>query len=812
LDAPSHRASISLDVVLIRSDFEALRDLWEFADATYCKVTDCIANRQKGLADGLMKNVSAVQVESTHAEATSFGPSHLVSDWEVLPRLEKGHIGRRHEDGTISVDRSEPPDLLLYGPYWRLVRGRYRLEVRCRVRRPRWHLQPVLGVEVIVQNRVQQTWRDFTAEELASGEGTIYFEVPPELGADAGGEARFEFRLYHLRNAQLTIDAVDLHHLKEADAAALPPRRWRLMGRQRLMWRARRDRAGRVRIRRWPVPGTALHGSLPILSLPEGTYRLAVQGRTIPRRDDVPALAVEVIARPWSGRSETERDRIRLCAADFTSAELASGGVIQFCVPADFAIESGDHVPIVVSVIALDDRGFLLDGLTIYEVQDEPGVVGSPVRWRLAGWLRGDVRGRTDIDFHVRVAREERPGIFLRSRRPHHLSLHPGHFRLSFRATAEYVRDLRQPVLAVELTAEPLASPTAHLWWGPRSAPISFLRHEIAASGLATGAVELDFIVPSGLDDDFALCSLVFRHFGNANLTLDALELHEIVCPEIPSPAGRGPVSRRNVLVIGNCQAASLRLGFERAAPLRTRFKVKYQFVDVPQYLHERSVQELREASLLLIQDIQEWKTYPLKEFIPGDIDMVRFPLLYFASPWPFDQYGGLSDPEAHEREWPNLTFSYLDGLLGRLRHQIPDHEARFTAYRDLNIEGIVNYVRLHDFERRRLLRMDDQFGGGIGKYILDNFQTKQLFYTIAHPNGDLLSKLMKRLVELLGIDEPIPFVADLDDLKRQQVPIHPNVARALGITWADEKTLYAHEGLPTTWEAYIRSYITHYG
>jgi hypothetical protein len=668
-----------------------------------------------------------------------------------------------------------------------------------------------LGIEVIVQNRVQQTWRDFTADELASGEVTIDFEVPPELGVDAGGEARFEFRLYHLRNAELTIGAVVLRYLSDADAAPLPLRRWRLMGRQRLMWRARRDGVGRVRIGRWPMSGIVLHGSLPNLSLPEGTYRLVVQGRAVMRRDDAPALAVEVIARPWSGRSGTERGRTRLCAADFTSAELASGGAIQFCVPADFAIESGDHVPIVVSVIALDGRGFLLDGLTIYEVQDRHRDIASPARWRLAGWLRGDARGRTDADFRVRVSREERPGTFLRSRRSH-FSLHPGHFRLSFRATAEHVRDLGKAVLAVELTDKPQASLAGHLWRQVRSAPASFLKHEIPASRLATGAVELDFVVPPELDDDFALCSLVFRHFGNADLTLDALELHEIVCPEVQASAGRGPGRRRNVLVIGNCQAASIRLGFERAAPLRSRFKVKYQFVDVPPYLRQRSIQELREASLLLVQDIQEWKTYPLKEFIPDGIEIVRFPLLYFASTWPFDRYSGLNDLEAHEREWPNLTFSYLDGLLGRLRHQIPDHEARFAAYRDLNIEGIVNYVRLHDFERRRLLRMDDYFGGGIGKYILDSFQTKQLFYTVAHPNGDLLSRLMQRLVELLGIDEPLPFVADLDHLKRQQVPIHPKVARALGITWADEKTLYTHEGLPITWEAYIRAYIGHYG
>jgi hypothetical protein len=47
LDAPGHRASVSPEVV----DFCALRPA-EFADATHCKAADCIANRQKGLADG----------------------------------------------------------------------------------------------------------------------------------------------------------------------------------------------------------------------------------------------------------------------------------------------------------------------------------------------------------------------------------------------------------------------------------------------------------------------------------------------------------------------------------------------------------------------------------------------------------------------------------------------------------------------------------------------------------------------------------------------------------------------------------------
>jgi len=40
------------------------------------------------------------------------------------------------------------------------------------------------------------------------------------------------------------------------------------------------------------------------------------------------------------------------------------------------------------------------------------------------------------------------------------------------------------------------------------------------------------------------------------------------------------------------------------------------------------------------------------------------------------------------DREAPNLTFPYLDGLLGRLRQEIPDKNARFDAYRALGLPG----------------------------------------------------------------------------------------------------------------------------
>ena len=119
-------------------------------------------------------------------------------EWRVLPRLEKTRIGRRRLDGVVAVRRRELAGCLLYGPYWQLPAGAYRLNFRCRSGKPRLPSQPVLGVEVIAMNRVQLAWLDLTAEELRAETGSVQFAIPPQLGLGAGDEARLEFRLFHL--------------------------------------------------------------------------------------------------------------------------------------------------------------------------------------------------------------------------------------------------------------------------------------------------------------------------------------------------------------------------------------------------------------------------------------------------------------------------------------------------------------------------------------------------------------------------------------------------------------------------------------
>ena len=596
--------------------------------------------------------------------------------WRLLGQLESATIGTRAADGSIAIRRGEPAGCFLYGPYLHLPEGHYRLSFRCRSGKPRRAAQPVLGVEIIVLSRFQVAWRDFTATELAAGVGLLDFAVPPEHSLEGENEGRFEFRFFHLGNAELAITAVDLEILPPEAVPDARPRLWRLLGRLHKSWLGRRTGDGSVRVRRFEPAGVVLFGGWPYLRLPRGDYRLILRARAgSPRLPGQPVLGIEV----W-GQS----------------------------------------------------------------------------RWR--------------------------------SRRPSML-----------------------------LLRRPETNGLQQAW------------RDITAAEIAAGPVALDFTVPTemaleaGADSPF---DIRLRHFGNAALAIDAVDLLRLAddqLPEVPAAAlaiaapRLRPPGRRKIVIIGNCQSETLRQGFVHSETLNKLFAVKYHFVQLPKNLLEFAARDLETCDVVLAQDIRLWDEFPLRDCVRPGAEILRFPLVRFTSLWPFDTWNGPGDKSAHDREAPNLTFPYLDGLLGRMREEIPDREARFQAYRALELPdelpGVVNYCRLHQLEIRRLAGIDKQFGISIGSFILENFQTDRIFHTTVRPNWQVFTLLMQFLANLVGARGPISLTERIDAvLRNPQIPVHPKIARDLGVKWADESTRYLNRGREVTWEAYIRSYIEHYG
>ena len=83
----------------------------------------------------------------------------------------------------------------------------------------------------------------FHRADLADGLGTLDFEVPPEHSLEGDNEGRYEFRFFHLGNAALAINSVDLEKLPEDAPAPATSSRWRLLGRLNKSWLGRRIRA-----------------------------------------------------------------------------------------------------------------------------------------------------------------------------------------------------------------------------------------------------------------------------------------------------------------------------------------------------------------------------------------------------------------------------------------------------------------------------------------------------------------------------------------------------------------------------------------
>jgi hypothetical protein len=268
---------------------------------------------------------------------------------------------------------------------------------------------------------------------------------------------------------------------------------------------------------------------------------------------------------------------------------------------------------------------------------------------------------------------------------------------------------------------------------------------------------------------------------------------------------------RRTIGFIGNCQAELLHRAFSRVVS-GEEIRSFYHFFDVPEADRAAAAEELAQCDDLLVQDVKNFEDYALRDAIPASTNIMRFPVIWFAAPWPYDDFNGLRDAHARSQDDPSLrTTTYYDGALGKLRKLVPDPQARLEAYRRLDVPGLVRPERILDFEARRLEALDARFGTLIGKTILDGFRESQLFYTVNRPCGSLLSMLLDYVLAASKIDvvrQPMP---ELDELQVIQSPVHPKIAAALGMTWVTADRTYQVHGQVMDFETYVRAYIARY-
>jgi hypothetical protein len=250
------------------------------------------------------------------------------------------------------------------------------------------------------------------------------------------------------------------------------------------------------------------------------------------------------------------------------------------------------------------------------------------------------------------------------------------------------------------------------------------------------------------------------------------------------------------VVVYGNCQAPFLAQILGAMADLND----DYRFVFAANYAlpAEAQARPVSEADLwdvaLLLTQYEERADNPaaraLRQRLPAGCPVVTFPSLIMSSFWPFEcpEPRGAPEPGYPWKRYPVGDMIGLEvvraGLTGPLA---------VAAYLDLSLQKMPDLqVRLQrDLERMR--RYDAQSDVKLADYVESAFRREHLFWTSKHPSEAGMAELTRRVAAavrpFLGgsaqtVEDRLAAGAGFGGMGDVQLPIHPIVAEALGLTF----------------------------
>ena len=265
------------------------------------------------------------------------------------------------------------------------------------------------------------------------------------------------------------------------------------------------------------------------------------------------------------------------------------------------------------------------------------------------------------------------------------------------------------------------------------------------------------------------------------------------------------------VVVIGNCFSQALVNGMCSAHEATRRF----QFLAIP--LHIRSLADeqcqdwISSASHVFVQQLGGIDWPALTEMVLPSGKIHQFPAVVLRSPWPFGASNGYQD--AFAKSFPQDRIRHFDGALARLRVIEPNKTRRFQVYRDLKFDWVENVDFIAKEQDVFLCGIDHGGDTRLGSFVNQNYRHRQLFYSSTHPSKAFFQELCAFAWRKLSLPDPIPIFEGIDTWSNWSVPVHPLIARHLGLAWADEDTRYNYRSLGRiTWEEWAKTYIDTFG
>lgn len=278
--------------------------------------------------------------------------------------------------------------------------------------------------------------------------------------------------------------------------------------------------------------------------------------------------------------------------------------------------------------------------------------------------------------------------------------------------------------------------------------------------------------------------------------------------------------TRSVIAVYGNCQAEFVCTFLDHVPHLALR----YQFVPVPNFsLPGTPIAEIGERAGAAVLLWEQFDRQPegtvrdrLRTLLDGKAARLTFPALFMSALWPFlwpDERIVLS------AEFPWGRYPYGDRIGLEVAAEGLSGQSAVREYHRRVRSQMPNVERLRDREFAYAQQADDACDVHMHDFVRARFCESHLFRAWGHVSGVAIGELVRRLC--LASSRYVEFDAAIVEtqIERAQsifprqgtedLPIHPEVIRHLGLRFADEATRYNWFGNQWTFDEYIERYIT---
>ncbi|WP_419786906.1 WcbI family polysaccharide biosynthesis putative acetyltransferase [Pseudodesulfovibrio sp.] len=264
-------------------------------------------------------------------------------------------------------------------------------------------------------------------------------------------------------------------------------------------------------------------------------------------------------------------------------------------------------------------------------------------------------------------------------------------------------------------------------------------------------------------------------------------------------------------LIYGNCQGS----GLSRLLAISSEFANTYNVVVTSNWENKTfPVDLLPQSDLFLYQPTKAWERAPsterMLEMLPVGSRAISFPYMYCNGLWPFHRRSSRKNTGP---QFPCERHYYADVVLDELAASPLPMDRIKKIYMALDFEK--EYSAAQAMEESLSLQRDKEKTVDIKTVSVIQTLIKRvtLFFTVRHPSPFLYYVAANQVLAILGLPKiglrQLPFAGPIYKVDYHH-PIHPGLAKQLGLSYVTPDTRYNLWGQNFTYEQYLEDYVTH--